>query len=236
MQFLPIQTRVLQPPNDDLFAVLDESLPELKEKDIVVVSSKVVAIGEGRCVAKGDFNKETHIKNEAQLVIPRPYWGAPLTVTNNVMVSSAGVDLSNSADFYTLLPKNPFKSAKAIHRYLSKKHGLTNVGVIITDSRSEPCRYGAVGVSIGFWGIEPLISHVGKTDLFGRKIRVARSNVVDGLAAGAVVVMGEVDEATPIVIARDVPNAQFVTGNQREKLFCRFEDDTFRVLYEKWLK
>lgn len=236
MQFIPIKTRIFQPPQDDLWEVLGESLHGVQERDVVLVSSKVVAIGEGRCVPEEDFDKQKHVHEVAEVVIPRSYWGADLTITNHVFVSSAGVDRSNSNGYYTLLPADPFASAERIHSYLTERFGLREVGVIITDSRSEPCRYGAVGVGIGFWGIKPLKNHVGKDDLFGRKIRVERSNVVDGLTAGANVVMGEVAEQTPIVIARGVPGLEFKDGNLRDELFCPFADDTFRVLYEKYLK
>ena len=77
---------------------------------------------------------------------------------------------------------------------------------------------------------------MGKEDLFGRKIQIERSNIVDGLSAGAIVVMGEVAESTPIVIARSVPNLKFIHGNQKERLFCPLEKDTFRVLYEDILE
>jgi dihydrofolate synthase / folylpolyglutamate synthase len=232
MQFIPVKTRIMQPPKDDLVVLLDESLTTIQECDVVLISSKVVAIGEGRCVARDEFDKTAYVKEMAEVIIPRPYWGTDLTITNHVLISSAGVDQSNSNGYYTLLPKDPFASAERIYKYLIDRFGLRECGVIITDSRSQPCRYGAFGYALGFWGIEPLKSHVGKADLFGRTIRVERSNVVDGLAAGAVVVMGETAEQTPIVIARDVPSLTFQTGNLRDNLFCPLKEDTFRVLYE----
>jgi dihydrofolate synthase / folylpolyglutamate synthase len=236
MQFIPIKTRILQPPKDDLWAVLDESLNDVREQDVILISSKVVAIGEGRCVVEADFDKKTHVHQSAEVVIPRPYWGTELTITNHVFVSSAGVDRSNSNGYYTLLPADPFASAEKIHRYLINRFKLREVGVIITDSRSEPCRYGAIGVGIGFWGIVPLENHIGKEDLFGRRIRIERSNVIDGLSAGANVMMGEVAEQTPVVIAREVVGLEFKDGNLRDELFCPFKDDTFRVLYERFIE
>ncbi|MFT7507828.1 MAG: F420-0:gamma-glutamyl ligase, partial [Acidimicrobiales bacterium] len=52
----------------------------------------------------------------------------------------------------------------------------------------------------------------------------------------ATVVMGEVDECQPVVIARGVPDLMFTEENKKDTLFVPFEDDTFRVLYEKFLK
>jgi len=116
-----------------------------------------------------------------------------------------------------------------------RTHGLERLGVILTDSRSLPLRYGASGVAVGWWGIRPLESHIGECDLFGRPLRYERSNVVDGVAAAATVMMGEVAEQTPVVIARGVPKGEFVAGNTRADLFCPFAEDTFRVLYDRFL-
>jgi len=235
MQYIPIPTRILQPPQDDLFAVLDETLSDLRPTDVLLVSSKVVAIHEGRCVSVDEFDLAKHIANEADVVIKRDNWSSPLTIINHVMVGRAGVDRSNSNGYITMLPQNPFKSAQAIYQHVKARLGFSQFGVIITDSHSVPCRYGAVGGAIGFWGIKPLVSHIGKPDLFGRKIKVERTNMVDGIAAGANLVMGEVAECTPLVIARDVPNIRFEEGLLRDELFCPFADDVMRVLYKDFL-
>jgi hypothetical protein len=55
MQVIPIKTRVLTPPQDDLFAVLDEYLTDVQEGDIIAISSKVVALHEGRCESLTKF-------------------------------------------------------------------------------------------------------------------------------------------------------------------------------------
>jgi F420-0:gamma-glutamyl ligase len=201
----------------------------------VVVTSKVVAIGEGRCEPVATFDKKAYIQKAAQVIIPRTYWGTVLTITNNMFVSSSGVDQSNSNGYVTLLPEAPFQSAQKIHEYFTKRFALKNIGVVITDSHSTPCRYGAVVGAISWWGFEPLQDHVGRKDLFGRKIEHERSNLVDGIAAGVGVVMGEVNECTPVVIARGIPAVTFTNENTRDTLFCPPADDTMRVLYERFL-
>jgi F420-0:gamma-glutamyl ligase len=235
MQFIPIKTRVLIPPQDDLYAVLGEYLTEVVEGDIVLVSSKVIAISEGRCVSKTDANKADLVAANADVTIDRPYWNSPLTIVHNTFLGAAGIDESNGNGYYVLLPSDVFKSAEDIHSYLCTKHQVKNIGVIVTDSRSHPFRYGATGVALAWWGIEPLQDHIGRPDLFGRKIEVERSNLVDGLAAGATVIAGEVNECIPVVIARGVPNITFVDGTTKDSLFSPFEDDTFRVLYDRFL-
>ncbi len=96
MQFIPIKTRILEPPKDNLFAVLDESLFGLKEGDIIAVSSKVVSISEGNCVPISSVEKSELVKQEAELLIPRSYWPSPLTVKHNAFIGTAGIDESNA--------------------------------------------------------------------------------------------------------------------------------------------
>lgn len=235
MELIPIKTRIIQPPQDDLFTVLDESLPVIGEKNVILISSKVVAIHEGETVLIEGVDKQELVKKAADLIIPRPYWATPLTVAHNTFLGSAGIDESNGNGHYILLPKNIFVSAKNIYDYLKNKFSLNELGVIIVDSHSSPFRFGATGVALGWWGVEPLEDCRGRKDLFGRAILYERSNLVDGLAAGATVLMGEVDECTPVVIAKDIPRLKFVDANTREQLLVSFEEDTFRVLYDKYL-
>ena len=235
MQFIPVKTRILQPPQDDLFSVLDESLHEVKERDVIVVSSKVVSIHEGNCVPISGTDRQALIAKEAQFLIPRSYWPSPLTVAHNAFIGTAGIDESNANGHYILLPKNPFLSAKNIYDYCAARFGVKNIGVVITDSHSSPLRRGAMGVAIGWWGIAPTINHVGKPDLFGREFKIEVSNIADAIAAAAGLVMGETDERQPVVIAQNIPNLTFVDSDTKDDLFVSPQDDTFRVLYEDFL-
>ena len=51
----------------------------------------------------------------------------------------------------------------------------------------------------------------------------------------AMEVMGEVAECTPIVLLRDTPNITFTNKNTKDELLSSFTDDTFRVLYDRFL-
>lgn len=236
MQYIPIKTRIINPPQDDIFPVFDEYLHDVQEGDVVHISSKIVAISEGRTARLDEVNKAELVASEADLLVPRSYWYSPLTVIRSAFIGTAGIDESNSGEYLVMLPEDAFKSAEQIHAYLKKRFSIQNVGVIITDSHSQPLRRGASGISVGLWGFEPVVDHIGKKDLFGRAIKIEQSNLADGLAAGATVVMGEVDECQPIVIARGVPDLTFTEEDKKDTLFVPFEDDTFRVLYERFLK
>lgn len=235
MQIIPIKTSVLVPPKASLQDAILASSLSLQEGDVVAISSKVIAIDEGRCIDSKDKAKAAVYESEADLIIPRPYWKSPLTAVNHAFISAAGIDESNGDGYLVLLPRDPFASAKRLHAWLTETYGVEKLGVVVTDSHSVPFRYGAMGVAISWWGIEPLESHIGKEDIFGRTIQVERSNIVDGLAAAATVVMGETAEQQPIAVLREVPNLTFTRKDTKDHLFCPFEDDTFRVLYERWL-
>ena len=47
--------------------------------------------------------------------------------------------------------------------------------------------------------------------------------------------MGEVDEHIPVMIAHELPRLVFTEADTRKQLLVPFADDTFRVLYEKYL-
>ena len=239
MQILPIKTRVLLPPKDNLLEVLDNSLPKLCERDIVVVTSKVVSIGEGRCICAGTLaEKRGLIEKEADYLARfRESRRSVFSIKGHTIVGSAGIDGSNGNGYWTLWPQDPFGSAKELWTYLRKKHGLAQLGVVITDSVSPPMRLGCIGISIGFFGLHPLLRYIGKPDLFGRRFRFERANLVDGIAAAAVVAMGEGNEQTPLAVVRGVPALRFASYDTRHELLIRPKQDIYypilKPLYEK---
>jgi len=230
MQLFPVTTRVLKPPHDNLYTALDESLHDIQERDIVVITSKVVS------VRIEERDKQELIAEEAELIWRIPERKNPITIAHHTIIGAAGVDESNGNGYYTLLPKNPFASAQEIQEYLREKYGIKELGVIITDSHSAPFRYGAMSISIGCWGFEPIISHIGKQDLFGRVVEYSKTNVADALSASATLVSGECAEASPIVIVRDVPNICFTNEKPEQELFVPYEEDMFKVLFEKFAR
>ena len=209
MQLLPIATTILHPPQEDLLEKIKASPLDPKEGDVVVITSKVVSIWQGRAVDKEGIDKDALIKQEAERYIERdavPGTNALVTITHGVLGTSAGIDASNSGDYYVLLPEDPFNAAEVLRQWLCDHYYVEKLGVIITDSRSQPLRRGAVGVALAWAGISPLRDIRGTLDLFGRELRVSQVNVVDSLAAAAVFVMGEADEGYPVVVVRDAPH------------------------------
>lgn len=207
-----IKTRKFLPPKDDLWELLS-SIKFLKENSVVAVTSKVVAVGEGRCIPVDKITKDMLAISEADKYIPRelsPGGHILHTIKNNMLVASAGIDESNGAGFYILWPKNPKLSAKLIWEFLRKKFKIKNLGVIITDSRLVPLRRGVVGIAIGYFGFKPLKDYRKTKDIFGREFEIETSNLPDSLASAAVLVMGEGSEMQPIAIIEDIPDLKFI--------------------------
>ncbi len=224
MEILPLQVRKLLPPKDDLFAVLEESLPVLHEGDIVCIASKVVAIHQGRTRAMPSDKREM-ILDEAEWVDDeaRPF----LTIKNGQFIPFAGVDESNGNGHYVLWPEDPMEMAGEILEWMRGKSGIQNLGVVITDSTCLPLRNGTVGTAIGFAGFEPIRDYRGMKDLFGRTMELSRVNVADGLAAAATLVMGEGDEATPIVLIRSAKGIVFTDADHSSDVRIDPTEDVF---------
>jgi coenzyme F420-0:L-glutamate ligase/coenzyme F420-1:gamma-L-glutamate ligase len=74
--------------------------------------------------------------------------------------------------------------------------------VVINDSFGRAWRQGTAGVAIGAAGLPALIDLRGRPDLFGRKLEVSVIGFADEIAAAASLVMGQGDEAAPVVLIR----------------------------------
>ncbi|MBI3887640.1 coenzyme F420-0:L-glutamate ligase [Candidatus Microgenomates bacterium] len=218
-------------PNENLFTVLDKYLPPLEEKSIVAIASKVVGICEGR-VVKIDENlinqKDNLVKQEADYYLPREsnQYNFMLTINQQLLVASAGIDESNSNGYYSMWPKDPQKSVNAIREHLTKKYAIKEVGIIMTDSKLSPLRYGVTGYAIAHSGFEGTYSYVGKPDIFGEIMRVEKTNLPDSLATTATLVMGEGDEQQPIAV---ITNAPFITFQQRNPTAEELKSVTFPI-------
>lgn len=228
---------------DSLFKILDKYLPKLKEKDIVVITSKIIAICEGRLIKNdGKFTKQQLAQKEAQYFLPDKFikYGVKLTITKNILIASAGIDESNSNGYFVLWPKNPMKNAKEIWVYIKEKFKLQSLGVLISDSHGMISRKGLTGFGLSWCGFEPLKDYIGKKDIFGKTMMVSKTNLVDSLASFAVLVMGEGNEQTPLSVIQAVPFIKFVnhppTKSEINEITIPIKDDIYSALLTsvKW--
>jgi F420-0:gamma-glutamyl ligase len=235
MKFIPIKTRVVLPPRDNIYPILDAYLPKLREGDVLFITSKILAIHQGRCVAIGSgVKKEQLIKQEAERYAHshlKSWKNLYLTIKEHTLIANSGIDESNANGYYVLWPRRSTALAKEIRGYLRKKFGIKKLAVIVTDSHIIPMRHGVLGISIGFYGMEPLYDYRGKPDIFGRLLKHTTKNVVDALSTMAVLVMGEGDERTPMVVLRGAKFVAFTDKNTYAKSVVPSEYDLYAPLW-----
>ena len=231
-----IKTRKILPPKDDLFSAIKESIFDLKEKSIIVVTSKIVSIWQGRCIKiDKKFKKEELIKKEADFYIDAkniPGVAVPimLTIKDNILIPTSGIDESNANGYYILWPEKPFSAAKEIYNFIKKEYKLKKFGVIISDSHTTPLRTGIMGIGLAYYGFYPLRDYRGKKDIFGRKLKMSQTNIVDSLAASAVYVMGEGDEQMPLAVIEDAGDISFTAAQNEHSLKISIDDDIYAPL------
>jgi F420-0:gamma-glutamyl ligase len=155
MEVRAIKTNILLA-GQDLAAFIDRYCRRLKEGSILAVTSKIVALSEGRVAVKKDSEtKQALIKAESDFVLRtrRTY----LTIKDDMVMANAGLDESNADGRIILLPRDSFRTAASLRRHLMAKHRLNRLGLIITDSRSLPLRAGITGMAIGYAGFRSAV-------------------------------------------------------------------------------
>jgi len=226
MRVRAIRTRVFRE-GEDLCTFVDSTLRRIPERSVVVITSKIAALAERRTDDPKD--RERIIKEESELAIRTKYtW---LTIKDGMVMASAGVDESNAAGRLIRLPKDSYVVAGEVRRHLMKKHGLAEVGVLVTDSRILPLRAGIVGVALGYAGFKGVRDYRGTPDIFGRLLKLSRTDVADSLAAAAVLQMGEGAEQQPLALITDA-RVEFTERTSRRELRIDPKEDLYRPLFE----
>jgi len=222
---------------DQLIPLFDVHIKTFQEESILVITSKIISITQGRTKThKQVVDTSDLIADESSHYIEpsNSKYGITLSITRNTLIPNAGIDESNGNGEYILWPENPFEVASTVWQYLKKRFSLTHVGVLITDSTTSPMRWGTRGVGLSWCGFEPLNSYIGTPDIFGRPLHATKASIIDGLAAAAVVVMGEGNEQTPMATIQDVPFVRFTdmppVQNEIDSLLIDPIDDLYAPL------
>jgi coenzyme F420-0:L-glutamate ligase/coenzyme F420-1:gamma-L-glutamate ligase len=229
----------------DLVGFIDEKVGgDLKNGDVLVISSKFVAVSEGRTVKLSTVRAGSHAKEIGtryrmdprlcELVIRESdeiMGGIPgflLTVKDGLLTPNAGIDKSNTKHGTVVLyPRRPEASARKIRDALEFSRGVS-IGVIVCDSRLSPTRRGTTGVAVAASGIEAILDMRGRTDLFGNVLKVTSQALADDLSSAAEVLMGESDESIPIVLIRGLDGKLLKRTEYPGKRFAiSTEDDVY---------
>ena len=212
---------------DDLGAITVAALRDNgvvpKDGDVLVVAQKIVSKAEGRYVDVATVHpSERAVALAAEVDKDSRFVEVVLSEANRVVrhrpgllivehrlgfvMANAGIDHSNVAapdgdERVLLLPVDPDGSARALRQHLMKVFGV-GIGIIISDSFGRPWRKGTVGVALGAAGLPAFVDLRGRRDLFGRELLVTETGFADEIAAAAGLLMGQADEAIPMVLVR----------------------------------
>jgi len=211
---------------DVILAAMERTGLALADGDVLVLAQKIVSKAENRLV-----NLETIQPSEQALEYALQTEKDPrlievilresqkvLRVRPGVFIvrhrlgfvcANAGVDHSNvsqeqSGDWVLLLPEDPDGTARQLRSAFLERCGV-RVGVLIIDSHGRAWRNGTVGAAIGLSGLTGLLDLRGTPDLFGETLKITRVGLADELAAAASALMGQADEAVPVVHLRGSP-------------------------------
>jgi coenzyme F420-0:L-glutamate ligase/coenzyme F420-1:gamma-L-glutamate ligase len=214
-------------PGDDLVELIASALARNdltpRARDVLVVAQKIVSKAEGRVVDLATVEPSAKALTLAAEVDKDPRL-VELILSESVRVvrarrnvlivehklgfimANAGVDQSNvgpsdGASRALLLPENPDRSAESLRNGLAAATGI-DLAVVINDSFGRAWRQGTAGVAIGVAGLPGLIDLRGRPDLFGRTLEASIIGFADEVAAAASLVMGQADEAAPVVLMR----------------------------------
>ena len=212
-------------PGRDLAALIAGAAPDLRDGDILVITSKVVSKAEGRVVTAP---REQAIAAETARVVARRGATTIAQTRHGLVLAAAGVDESNTAPgTVVLLPEDPDESARRLRKALHARTGRT-VAVVITDTMGRPWRAGQTDNAIGAAGITPVRDYRGEADTFGNILEVTISAVADEIAAAADLVKGKA-RAIPAAVVRGLP--ELVTepdGPGAQALVRPADEDMFR--------
>ncbi|MGB0111838.1 MAG: coenzyme F420-0:L-glutamate ligase [Ilumatobacteraceae bacterium] len=207
---------------DDLASQIHQAAIEqgdpLDDRDIVVITSKIVSKAEGCSIELDTIEPSRFAESWAlrwekdprvvEVVlrqskrIIRQIGPVLITETHHgFCCANSGVDQSSSGAHgrVLVLPEDSDASARR-HRQRFAELGV-DVAVVISDTFGRPWREGQTDVAIGVAGMHPLRSYIGQHDPHGHEFRVQELCVVDEITAAAELVKGNTSRI-PVAVIR----------------------------------
>ncbi len=220
-------------PGDDLAGmIIDacESSAGLIDRDILVVSQKVVSKAEGQLVSVDPNDPQAHkplVIAESKRVVRRRGDLIISETKHGFVCASAGIDRSNvEPDIAALLPEDSDRSARRIRDAISGRRDR-DVAVIVADTFGRPWRRGLTDVAIGCAGIRPILDLRGTEDAVGRELQVTEVCIVDQLAGAAELVRGK-STGIAVALIRGGDETWFGDGSVVEDVVRPPSEDLFR--------
>ncbi len=233
LQVRAIETRVFHK-GENLTQFILDHLPKtgLPERTILAITSKIISLAENETVPVGSIGKMDLVKKEADRFLCEAAYGTSLTIKHGILIPAAGIDESNSeTGEYILFPKDPYASAKKLWTELRNQLKVRSLGIIVTDSHTQPLRQGVTGIGLAHWGFKGTKNFIGKPDIFGRILKMSQVNVLDALAVPAVFVMGEADERCPLAILEGT-QVEFTETTNPDEIRIAPELDIYAKIFQ----
>jgi coenzyme F420-0:L-glutamate ligase / coenzyme F420-1:gamma-L-glutamate ligase len=207
---------------DKLLLSLRQHKLTFESGDILVVKHKIVSKAEGQIVDLASIKPSAQslawarkYKVDARVIelalresrtVIRRKSGVLITETHHGFIcANSGVDVSNvdGGQHALLLPADPDRSARRLHRELKTRTALS-IPVLITDTFGRPWREGLVDYCIGIAGMKAHRDDRGRRDPHGYTLNASLEAVADELASAAGLVCGKLHR-TPACIIRGFP-------------------------------
>ncbi|MBA3289229.1 MAG: coenzyme F420-0:L-glutamate ligase [Acidimicrobiia bacterium] len=203
-------------PGDDVAAIISAAA-DVRDGDVVVVTSKVVSKAEGAVIDLATiepsnfavefgtrWDKDPRVVEvvlEQAVRIVRMVGPVMITETRHGLVcANSGVDQSSSgaAERVVVLPADPDASARRMRQRFGELGA--DVAVVISDTFGRPWREGQTDVAIGLAGLAPTASYIGQVDPHGHEFKVQEICVVDELAGAAELVKGNTSRVPAAIV------------------------------------
>ncbi|MGB3257152.1 MAG: coenzyme F420-0:L-glutamate ligase [Ornithinimicrobium sp.] len=215
-------------PQHDLATLLREALGaaglELRDGDVLVVSSKIVSKAQGlrvhsnpgphHDVCGAPTTDELVLSQTARVVAERRTPAGMTRIVASVsgpVMAAAGVDSSNVGPHggSLVLPEDPDLAARMLYAGLLSAfapHPLPRIAVVISDTAGRPWRDGQVDFALGACAVTVLddLRGAGNADVDGRPLRVTARAVADEIAAASDLVKGKTQHV-PAALVRGLP-------------------------------
>jgi len=257
MTIQALKTPIVKP-GADLWPIIrtaiQDQIGQLTEKSVLAISSKIISYSQNRLVVKtaADLadpkvllaHKQALVKSEAEFYLEpaASKYQLMFTLKNGNLAVFAGIDESNAGDSFVLWPEKLPEFLADLWQKIKTEFKVQNLGLVVTDSKTYPLRWGVTGTCLGHCGFVALDDCRGQKDLFGRAMQMEQVNVAEAVAVAAVLEMGEVAEQTPLAVISDISPITFQdhspTPDELAALKIDPQDDFFEPMLNKvnWKK
>lgn len=192
---------------DDLAALIADGT-DLRDGDVVSVTSKIVSKAEGRLI---HGTRREAVDAELVRVVAQRGETRIVQTRHGLVMAAAGTDTSNTAPgTVLLLPIDPDASARTLRTALKERYDV-NVGIVITDTLGRPWRNGQTDLAIGAAGVTVVEDLRGTTDAHGNVLAVTEPALADEIAGASELVKGKAD-GVPVAVLRGLDDAVLPVG------------------------